>query len=441
MTSSFLKRTVERVQASALARNSGWMFLGYGLKIIVQAGYFILIARALGPSQYGAFVGAVALIALVGPFGGLGMGNILVKNVSRDRSLFPTYWGNALFVALVSGIVLLGFVMAVAHFALPPTIPFLLILLVSLSDILFVKGAEIGAQSFQATDELRYTAFVTLLPYILRLVGAVILVAVWRQATALQWGWFYLGCTVISAAVAILLASFKLGAPKLALNRVPTEIEEGFYFGASLSAQTVYNDIDKMMLARLSTLDATGIYAAAYRLIDVAFTPVRSVLYAAYANFFRHGKAGLAVSYSYAKKILPKMLGYALLIFVGLYVAAPVVPLVLGSEYVRAVEALRWLALLPFFKAIHYFLADSLTGAGYQRIRTAGQIGVAIFNVGLNLWLIPAYSWRGAAWASLASDGALAITMYVAVLLLMGKEARSGVSFAGDRISDSGPIV
>jgi O-antigen/teichoic acid export membrane protein len=127
------------------------------------------------------------------------------------------------------------------------------------------------------------------------------------------------------------------------------------------------------------------------------------------------------------------------LIFVGLFVAAPIVPIVLGKDYARAVEALRWLALLPLFKSIHYFLADSLTGAGYQRIRTAGQIGVAVFNVALNLWLIPAYSWRGAAWSSLASDGALALTMYVAVMYIMSREARSGVGFAGERLT-SNPV-
>ncbi|MGA8035435.1 MAG: flippase [Candidatus Acidiferrales bacterium] len=427
MASSFIKQTIERARASTLAKNSGWMFLGYGLKIFVQAGYFVLIARALGPSQYGAFVGAVALIGLVAPFGGLGSGNLLVKSVSRDRSQFSVYWGNALFTSLLSGIVLVAAVMAIARFALPATISWELIALVSISDILAVKGAEIGSQCFQATDELRYTAFLTLLPYILRLIGSVIVFVVWRHATALVWGWFYLGCTVISAAVAVTLATLKLGTPKLKLSKIPAEIEEGFYFGASLSAQTVYNDIDKTMLARLSTLDATGIYAAAYRLIDVSFTPVRSVLNAAYANFFRHGQSGVAVSYSYAKKILPKMLVYALAIFVGLYVAAPIVPLILGSEYARTVEALRWLALLPFLKAIHYFLADSLTGSGYQRIRTAAQVAVAVFNVLLNLWLIPAYSWRGAAWSSLASDAALAITMYICLMFVLAKESKYGV--------------
>ena len=68
------------------------------------------------------------------------------------------------------------------------------------------------------------------------------------------------------------------------------EFVEGLYFSTSLSAQNIYNDIDKTMLARMATLDAVGIYAAAYRLIDVAFIPVRSLLYAGYTDFFRAGQ-------------------------------------------------------------------------------------------------------------------------------------------------------
>jgi O-antigen/teichoic acid export membrane protein len=412
------------VLGSALARNSVWMFLGYGLKLLTQAVYFILIARSLGPSEYGAFVGAVALIGLVAPFAGIGYGNLLVKNVSRDPKLFREYWGNALFVAAVSGTVLLGLVMIVSRWALSSSIPALLVLLISLSDLLAVKGTEIGSQAFLAVDQLKYTSAFTVCPYVLRLLAVFVVFWRWHQATALLWGWFYLACTVISAIIAVALTIYKLGAPKLALGRIPGEFTEGFYFGTSLSAQTVYNDIDKTMLARFSTLDATGIYGAAYRLIDVAFVPVRSVLFAAYADFFRHGKDGIAVSYAYARRILPKMVGYSLLVSASLFLAAPVVPIILGSNYSSVVEALRWLALLPVFKSLHYFMADSLTGAGYQRVRTNVQIVVAVFNIALNLWLIPVYSWRGASWSSLASDGALALLMYLAVLSVSAKESR-----------------
>jgi O-antigen/teichoic acid export membrane protein len=212
--------------------------------------------------------------------------------------------------------------------------------------------------------------------------------------------------------------SYKLGAPKFAPVRIRGELMEGFYFGASLSAQTVYNDIDKTMLARLSTLDATGTYAAAYRMIDVVFTPVRSVLYASYPSFFRHGQGGIAASYAFAKRLLPMAVGYSAAAMIGLFVAAPVIPLLLGAEYARTVEALRWLALLPLLKSVHYFLADSLTGAGYQGVRTFAQMGVAVFNVALNLWLIPGYSWRGAAWASIASDAMLVVALYLVIRLV-----------------------
>ena len=62
------KSWITRVRQSTLARNSTWMFLGYGVRVLVQAAYFIMIARALGPREYGAFGGATALIAIVSPF-------------------------------------------------------------------------------------------------------------------------------------------------------------------------------------------------------------------------------------------------------------------------------------------------------------------------------------------------------------------------------------
>jgi len=62
-----IKTWIGGFRSSTLARNSAWMFMGYGVRILVQAVYFILIARALGPHEYGAFVGATALIAIVAP--------------------------------------------------------------------------------------------------------------------------------------------------------------------------------------------------------------------------------------------------------------------------------------------------------------------------------------------------------------------------------------
>jgi O-antigen/teichoic acid export membrane protein len=425
---------IKRARRSTLTRNSVWMFLGYGVRIVVQAAYFVLIARALGPRGYGAFVGATALIGLVAPFAGLGGGNLLVKNVSRDKSLFAVYWGNALLMLAVSGSLLIGAIILVARWILPPSIPLLLIILICLSDMVGARITDIAGQAFQAMEQLGYTANFSLLPYVLRLISAAIVFCAWHRATAMCWGWFYLGSTLISCVIAMIVTNWKLGTPKLNLSRIPPELKEGLYFGAGLSAQTIYNDIDKTMLASLSTLDATGIYAAAYRVIDVTFAPVRSVLYAAYSNFFFRGQNGIAASYSYAKRLMPRMIGYSIVAFAGLYLLAPLFPLVIGKEFGRTVEALQWLALLPLLKTIHYFFADSLTGAGYQGLRSVTQVFVAGLNVGLNFWLIPLYSWRGAAWASLASDGALALAMYGVLIFVTTRETRLSRDFGSERV-------
>jgi O-antigen/teichoic acid export membrane protein len=71
---SRIQALIERIRRSVLARSSSWMFLGFGLRVIVQAGYFILIARALGPHEYGGFVGATSLISIAVPFSGWGAG-------------------------------------------------------------------------------------------------------------------------------------------------------------------------------------------------------------------------------------------------------------------------------------------------------------------------------------------------------------------------------
>jgi preprotein translocase subunit SecF len=40
------------------------------------------------------------------------------------------------------------------------------------------------------------------------------------------------------------------------------------------------------------------------------------------------------------------------------------------------------------------------------------QVGVAALNVGLNLLILPRWSWVGAAWTSLASDAVLMVAVY-----------------------------
>jgi O-antigen/teichoic acid export membrane protein len=410
---------LDRIRGSLIARNTLWMLVGQTIRTFLQAAYFILLARTLGASGYGAFVGVTALVAILAPFASMGSGNILIKNVARNAKVFSVYWGNSLALTLVSALLLLVVVMGVSVFVLPSSIPFLLVLTVALTDLLFTRLTDVSAQAYQAFQRLGRTAQIQVLVNLCRLVGVVVLMLVLTGHTSAQWGALYLASTALSAWVAVWLVCRELGRPTVDASKL--ELKEGFYFSISLSAMGIYNDIDKTMLVRLSTLESAGIYGAAYRLIDIAFAPVRSLLFASYARFFQHGETGVRGSLGFAMRFVPLAAGYGLFAGVVLFVMAPIVPWVLGGEYANAVGAIRWLSLIPFFRSVHYFAADTLTGAGHQGLRSAVQVVVAVFNVLANLWVIPAYSWRGAAWSSLASDGLLMVLLWVAVWHLARK--------------------
>jgi O-antigen/teichoic acid export membrane protein len=403
-----------RSARTPLIRNTAWMFFAQVGRLVVQGTYFVVVGRALGVEGFGTFAGALALVTILAAFASWGTGNILIMHVARDPSSFPTYWGNALLTILAGGS-LLTLVALGLRAALVPVLPVGLVLALAASELLLARVVEVAAQAFQAFERLGYTARLYLLLSVCRLTGALAFVTTIDSPTATRWGVWYLAFTALAALVTYVQVTRILGAPTPAPALIFRHLRDGWYFSIALASQTTYTDIDKTFLARYASAEATGIYSAAYRVINMAFAPVRSLLQASYARFFRHGADGIEGSLAFARRLFPFSVAYGLLATVGLLGVAPVVPHLFGPGYAEVVEALRWLAVLPLLQSIHYFAADSLTGAGYQKSRSQIQIGVAVVNVGLNLWLIPLYSWRGAAAASLAADGALAVGLWAAV--------------------------
>ncbi len=57
-----------RISSSSLARNSGWMFVGQVFSVVCQGVYFILVARLLGTTEYGIYVGVVAMVSILSQY-------------------------------------------------------------------------------------------------------------------------------------------------------------------------------------------------------------------------------------------------------------------------------------------------------------------------------------------------------------------------------------
>lgn len=418
-------KVTHKINQSAWATNTLWMLLSQGLKLVLQGVYFTIAVQALKPEQYGVFIAATALVEIVSPFSTLGAGDVMIKSVSRDRSSFPRYWGNALWINFLSSIVLITLLSLVSPIVLPKDFPIQLILIAAITNLIFGRAIDLAGNAYQAVHHLKRTAQLQIIPHILRAGAAIAMVRLVPHPQAIDWLIFGLISIGLSGIFSLMLVHFELGAPHFTWRIRKAELLEGSYFAIGLSAQSIYNDIDKTMLARLATLEATGFYAAAYRLLDMAFVPVRSLLASSYSRFFEAGKSGVRGSFVIAKTILPIMLGYSAIASVGLMLCAPIVPMILGAEYASTVEALRWLAPILVFRALQYIAADTLAGADLQSRRSSIQIMIALLNIGLNFWLIPQFPtapWKGAMWSSLASDSLLMISLWSMVCWQYHKE-------------------
>ncbi|MGC2173566.1 MAG: oligosaccharide flippase family protein [Candidatus Sulfotelmatobacter sp.] len=414
------------IRASKLARNTFSMLTGGAITTALQAAYFVMIARSLGPGQYGAFIGVAALIAVLSPFSAMGVGTVLVKDVSRDRRCFPESLGNALLTTGALGLILLILVLIASPFILSAKVPVALVCLVGVSDLIFGGLVSLASLAFQALEMLGKTALVRAIQSGIRALAALVMLVWFSHPSAVSWAVLYLGGSIAAAAYALWIVFRRLGYPRLAPARLRSEMVEGLYFSIGVSSTAVYNNMDKPLLVRLGTLDAAGFYGIAYRVVDFAFQPVGALQASAFSKYFQHGSRGITNSVRYARRLLLMGAGYGIVAGVALFFGAPLFPYIFGRQFAGSEEVLRWLSPLVFLRACHYCYSNAMTGADFQGLRNCIQVVVAVLNVALNIWLIPRYSWRGAAWASLVSDGLLVLSTWAATLILSARIAPQG---------------
>jgi O-antigen/teichoic acid export membrane protein len=398
---------------SGILHNATWMLSGQALQLLGRFAYFVIAAHALGPAGYGTFVGCTALIATMSPFASFGTAHVLIKYVARDRNALPTYFGNALLVTTSSASILTLFAILIRSRVLPSSATAEMLIVVAVSDLLAMQVTEICLSAFAALEKFRRYTQLLVWSTGVRLIAALILAS--SSATPLHWAHLYAASTLVAAMTGLVAVSRCCGWPHIQLKLIIPALREGFHFSTSAASQSVYNDIDKTMLARLSTVESAAIYAVAYRFVDAAMLPIRSVAAATYPEFFRQGTQGVTSTFRYARPLLRRSAVYGIAVAVILFAAAGFVPLIMGPAYTEAASALRFLCLLPVLKSVHSFLTDTLTGANYQWQRSSVQILVAVFNIVINLWVIRLFSWRGAAWSSLMTDSLLVVLLYIVI--------------------------
>ncbi len=363
----------------------------------------ILIARTLGGKGVGVYSFAFAFAGIFALVSGLGLPSLMVRDISRDKSLAEKYLQNILAMRTILCTITL-------------LLPIIVIFFIE-DDIFVVKNVILAAvanffviYSYPFQSLLRaYEQMAT--ESVSRIVERII---------ALSLGIFVLlnGYGLLALMAVLVLSnfvSFLVYLPKASkLADIKFEfdykfwrqlVKNGMPFFLTAFFLTLYFKIDIIMLSMIKDYSVTGIYSAAYKIIDVASKVpfiIIAVLFPAMSQLHKISKENLKWLYSksfYYLYILalPMALGVTML-------SSRIILFVYKSEFAQSSIALQILIWAEFFIFLNFLMGFLLNSIDKQHIFT-WCIGVgAVSNIVLNFVLIHYFSYIGAGIATVLTE-------------------------------------
>jgi O-antigen/teichoic acid export membrane protein len=178
------------------------------------------------------------------------------------------------------------------------------------------------------------------------------------------------------------------------------------------AATTIYYRCDILLLKHLSQ-DAgqVGCYAAAYRFLDgiVLLAAPVGVIWFRKLRLVWEDKRSF---YTRVVKMTLVMVGAAVLVLVGgIIFGREIVVLTFGKNYTDTVRILPWLLGALVFILPNGILTQAAIAQNREFLYAAVAGMGALFNICLNFILIPEFGGLGAAWATIATEALLTVTL------------------------------
>lgn len=413
---------------NSLALGTFFLTSATGMRSFLQAIVFLIIVRILDIREYGVYSAVAALAIALGSLVGLGVHFIMVREVARNRQLFPQAWGWTRATLVISAPFFYAIYLLFSWLVFPVHIPWGVIILLGLSELICTPIILSVIHAYQSQERMEKAAYILFIPVIPRLISALIcgvLTLIFPQGVyLLLWSTLYFLSSVIATFYIFHFALIDFGSGVSSdWKTIREKIITGLPFALSSFALRLYTDIDKTLLARFATLEETGAYSAANRLVDLALLPIISLLMTATPDFFRAGATGISQALAYSRRLLPLPALFSLLISCVIFWGADVLIWLLGSGYQRTILSLRWLAWLPCISLPRLFLQAVFSGSDLQHYSGGVLILGAGLNIILNLWLIPIWGWRGAVIVTYATECAISCALFLIVALRRPKIA------------------
>ena len=391
-------------QIKTIFNNMSWLLVSQIIASICGFIWTILMARYLGVSKYGILGFGISLTGILAITLDFGISSHIVRSVATDYDSAPKYLGNVIPLKSIFSIGTFVLTLIILIIMKADQITITVTLLFSIETIINTfKNLLNGV--FQAFEEGKYQGIGNIISNLL--LFAFILITIYTDLDIYGITFSYILANLIALIYEYYVLNKHIIKPKFEFNwsfckkvtllSIPFALASFFY--------TIYYSIDVVMLTHLVGAYPTGIYNAAYKLISVLtlfYSIYVAVIFPAMNKFYKNDERLLTIS-------LEKSIKYLSLIMVPIAVATmfyskDIIQLIYGNTFDAASSALSiliWTVCLLFINGACAMLLQ----ASHKEVTVTKIYAIAaIFNIVLNIFMIPHYSYNGAAFTTVMSD-------------------------------------
>ena len=396
--------------------NTGWILAEKLFVMVLGFVTTVVVARYLGPANFGILAYATSLAALVGVAGHLGLQGLVVRELVKKPTLRAETLGTA--AVLKFGGVLVGYLALMTYAAVYEGTSSEVFKLIAIAGaaLLFMPLNVIDFW-FNAFVQARYVS-------IARAAGAFVFAGgmlwlVLEDAGIVAFAVPYFMQALVAAVVLLFLfrvrSSMRLAHWRFDTGHARELLSQGWVIYLASFFAVIYLKIDQVMLRWLADSTEVGVYAVAARFSEVWYFIPTAIVASVFPDMIKLRESNESRFTHRLQQLFDSLAVLGMLIAMLVTLFAPwVIPLFFGADYAASVPILvihTWASVFIFMRAAlsKWILIEN---ALYFSLLTQG-LG-AISNVILNYFLIPLYGGAGAAWATLIS---YAIASFLALLL------------------------
>lgn len=395
---------MENNSQSKIARNTAFLTAASVFQKILSFFYFAYVSQRLGSENVGKYVWALSFAGIFALLIEFGMGPVLTREIARDCEKAKSYLSNVLGIKLLfSVITVVGLLITVNQLGRDVVTLNLVYLATA---IIILDSLTFSFYSiFRAYQKLHYEA-IGIVIYQILIVGA--------GLSALFFG-FYLRALVVAILVGSIfnfIYSFSLVLfkarirPTFRWNKkiVKTILKIALPFAIAGIFFKINNEIDKVLLGIMAGDRYVGWYAIASKFnISLTFIPgaFATSFFPAMSRYFITSKEKLAKTF---ERAMVYLMVISLPITAGSFVLADKIIMKLyGPAFQASIGAFQIIIFGLIFVFLNYPVGNFLNACNRQTLNTVNMGIATIFNVVLNILLIPKFTYIGASISALAS--------------------------------------